>query len=71
MERHFPVVALMDGCELQGAQRFLFIETPEQLPIGEKMVIFATNATPEMLDIIRRAWNTGYEEGRRSVVDDR
>lgn len=64
IESQFPVIVLMDGCELKGASRFLLIGTPEKLPVGEKMIIFATNATPEMLDAIKRAWNTGCQEER-------
>jgi hypothetical protein len=63
MESQFPLIVLMDGCELQGANRFLLIGTPDKLPIGETMVIFATCATPEMLDAIKRAWNTGHRDG--------
>jgi len=70
MESQFPVVILVDGCELQGENRFILVGTPEKLPVGEKMVIFATNATPEMLEAIKRAWNTGFEEGRRRGTSD-
>lgn len=65
----FPVIITVeDRGEGMGESMFLLVEKPEDLPVSKKITIFSTNASPDTLNAVRKAFCLGLSNGRQQEI---